>query len=155
MRLHSDQSTNIATLGSPDGGPVTRSLSGQLTALFATVLEGYDRQDLMVQMTIEYQYAIAADRNSVRIPVLVLPPTSVGAGMVAADGVSPDVERLVGDLARTTEQWFDTTRPSPTGGLLALTLIITSALTADPAPIVSLDNLQLPIQYVSPPLATG
>ncbi|WP_157043214.1 hypothetical protein [Rhodopseudomonas palustris] len=150
----SSQPVQVAELGSLDGNPVTRSLQDQLTAVFAALLKNYVADTITVQMECSYSYAINPALSLVSLPVVMQPPTTVAVAAGPPQPQQPDLAGMIATLSGAIELWFDANEPHAENGQLDFVLTIMSSMTVHPMPLVRLDNLQLPIIYVDPPLKT-
>jgi hypothetical protein len=150
----SSQPVQIAELGSPDGNPVKRSLNAQLTAVFAALLKDYIADTITVQMECSYGYSINPALSLVSLPDLMQPPTTVAVTADPSQPQRPDLAGMIENLSGAVELWFKSNEPQPTNGQVDFVLTIMSSMTNHPMPLVRLDNLQLPIIYVDPPLST-
>ena len=145
----------IAELGSSNGDPVKRSLNAQLTAIFTALLKDYIADTITVQMECNYGYSINPALSLVSLPVLMQPPTTVAITIEDhLQPLQPNLAQMIDNLSGAIELWFNANQPHATNGQLDFVLTIMSSMTIYPMPLVRLDNLQLPIIYVDPPLST-
>jgi hypothetical protein len=133
---------NLATIFSTGrNAPVNRPLDCQLGLLYDALFENAGTDDVTMQASLYYEYAISTGIAKVRLPVYLMPPTQTqlrdgGSGTPLADVIAMQV-------AGWTE-WFDKHLPEETGGSLVLDLTLMSDLTARPMPILHLTGLYVP-----------
>lgn len=144
-----DQAIDIAAIGSGTG-PVSRSLTGQLTTLFDALLTGVTLPTLSIQVRTVYSYS-KTSFATVELPVFMQAPLSVDiAG--TGDGT---LDAMIRTWAGAISLWFSTNVPSGTGGRLGFDLRIMSDLTQQTMPLVHLSALTLDLDHVQPPLTTA
>jgi hypothetical protein len=130
-----DLATIYAT--GPDD-PVQRPLECQLGLLYEALFANAGTDDVTMQATLSYEYAINGAIAKVRLPVYLMPPTRTklrdgGAGTPLADVVAMQV------AGWTT--WFEANQPETSGGSLLVDLTVMSDLTSRPMPILRLPRL--------------
>jgi hypothetical protein len=150
--IASNTPVNIATLGTPEGNPVSRSLDAHLTALFAALFENRFAGDVTLQVEISYAYALASTLGSlsVPLPVALQPPLWVKVGDTGS--ASTALATMIADLSAATRHWFTSYAPSLLLGVLNFDVKIMSNLTKQPMPLLELTALTLPVQYIAPAL---
>lgn len=147
------QPVDIATLGSPGGGPVRRSLDEQLTALFTELFEGGFEGVTTIQFDVAYSFAFTSglDGLAVAIPVAVLPPMKVTVPDGKANEDPLPISDLVAKLNAAMQDWSQAYAPSRQDGMLAFNLTIMSNLTMEPMPLLNLMKLELSVDDIVPP----
>jgi len=150
--IKSAEPVPVATLGSGDGKPVTRSLDAHLTALFTALFENSFDGDSTIQLNAGYDYAFTGQLTemSVPIPVAVMPPLSVNIGGQGQSDIT--VANMVTTVSDAIAKWADTYAPSNQSANLIFGLTIMSNLTENPMPLLGFSDLILEVQYISPAL---
>ncbi|BAI76249.1 hypothetical protein AZL_d04230 (plasmid) [Azospirillum sp. B510] len=143
-----DQAIDVAAIGG--SGPVSRTLTGQLANLFATLLTGVTLPTLSIQVRTVYGYA-KTSFATVELPVFMQAPRSVAIFGTGEGTLDAMIEAWTGAISL----WFATNAPSGTGGRLAFDLRIMSDLTKQTMPLVHLSSLTLDLDYIDPPLTTA
>jgi hypothetical protein len=137
-----DDAINLATIFSTGpNDPVKRSIDCQVGLLYDALFENAGTDDVTMQASLYYEYAINSGIAKVRLPVYLMPPTRTqlregGSGTPLADVISMQVAGWTG--------WFDANTPETTGGSLVLDLTVMSNLTIRPMPILHLTGLYVP-----------
>ncbi|HKP77071.1 MAG TPA: hypothetical protein VJT67_16185, partial [Longimicrobiaceae bacterium] len=142
----------LPLIGSDNGNPVTRPLDAQLNLFFDRLLEKNTQPTLTFQVEVTYEYLVNPQLGPVTLPVIMQAPLTVGVTpSEAAPGAPPTRQEMVERWSQAILRWFTAYTPS-CGGTLKFDLTTMSDLTEQPLPLLRLSNVQLPIQYVSPPL---
>jgi len=127
--------------------PITRSLEEHLQALFHELLKKNQEPKLLIQVEVTYEHKIHFDLAPVALPLLMQAPLEVEiVGGIPAE--------MISQWRRAIELWFSTYVPSAGGGTLWFDLTIMSNLTKQPMPLLRLNRLYLPLEYIRPPLKT-
>jgi LysM repeat protein len=150
--IDSSDPVDVAAIGA--SGPVPRSLSDHLGALFAALLfdsPGKPKaSDVTVQVEAVYRYPLNAALDPVPLPVLMQPPLTI---TLVAEAGKTSLDDMVAQWVAAIELWFESNVPLA-GGNLGLDLTIMSNLTQHPMPLLRLRQLYLPVAYVvDPPLS--
>ena len=153
--ISTSQPVDIATLGSPGGRSVQRSLDAQLCALITALFEGGFEGVTTIQFDVAYSFAFNSrlDNMAVTIPVAVLPPMQVTVPGTKDDNTeAPPIANLVATLSAAIRDWSKAYSPSPQNGLLSFNLTIMSNLTMEPMPLLNLMKLELKVDDIVPQL---
>ncbi|UCZ75913.1 hypothetical protein LHK94_02535 [Dickeya zeae] len=148
--LRADRPVNIATLDSPDGSPITRTLEQHLSALFNALFDSNVSGDSTIQINSTWIYRLTTELSgmSVPLPVAIMPPLPVN---IDGKGVSPlPLNEMVSTLSTTITDWQQTYKPSTLQATLTFDITIMSDLTVNPMPLLNLSALYLPVQYITP-----
>ncbi len=153
--IRSQQALNIATLGTGGSQPVTRSLDAHLTALFSALFTQSISADSTLQIDATYFYTLgdALTGMPVPLPVLVMPPMTINV-----DGSDPSVtslSQMVAQLSKAITDWAQAYLPSARDAQLVFDVTIMANLTENPMPLLDLSGFELPVTYISPPLASN
>lgn len=150
--LRSDRPVNIATLNSPDGNPIPRTLELHLTALFNALFDINVSGDSTIQINTTWIYSLSTELSamSVPLPLAIMPPLSVN---IDGKGTSTlTLHDMVATLSATITHWVQTYNPSTLQARLEFEVTIMSNLTVNPMPLLNLSDLYLPVQYIAPAL---
>lgn len=146
-------SINIATLGTPNGAPLTRSLADHLTALLTSLTASSAAGDVMIGIQASYRYRLAPDHDLTTVlPVLLLTPRNVAVG---PEGTSPiSLVQLIGSLRDGIEAWGRESgiEMVPSTRQPALKFDITFDQAQQQAPVLRSTELVLPLIHIAPPL---
>ncbi|MEN3754061.1 hypothetical protein ABC733_19590 [Mangrovibacter sp. SLW1] len=150
--VRSRQTFNIATLGMEGGQPVSRSLDAHMealfNALFAQSLSG--NSTLQINVTYFYTLADALTEMAVPLPVLVMPPMTISVD--GSDLSVPSLSQMESQLSDAVIDWAQAYQPSARGAQLVFDVTFMSNLTDNPMPLLDLAGLELPVEFISPPL---
>ncbi|SDQ98193.1 LysM peptidoglycan-binding domain-containing protein [Pseudovibrio sp. Tun.PSC04-5.I4] len=149
--LSSQKTLNIACLNNPTGEPFKHTLQEHLNHLFIALFEGEYTGDVTLQLNIGYDYHLCEGLTdaSIDLPIALLPPTQITieeSGKPAGD--------IIASLAGSITKWASQHKPSRHKAELRFAMNIMSNLTENPMPLLSLENIILMIDDISPPLAS-
>ena len=145
--LFNDDQINLATIFSENTDkqpkPVRRTLECQLTLFYEALFANAGTNDVTLQLSLYYEYAINPAIEKVRLPVYLMPPTKTA---IRAGGSGRwSLAEVITNQAKGWETWFDTHTPETGGGRLIFDLTVMADLTARPMPILKMTGLYLPV----------
>ncbi|SNR54837.1 hypothetical protein [Puniceibacterium sediminis] len=144
--LMNDTPVNIATIYStgPDV-PVKRPFADQLAALYTALFRNAGTADVTLQLTLYYAYSINTGLEPVRLPVFLMPPTTL---TLPAGGIFDTTTAPIPQQAAAWADWWATNLPSEEGGQIQLSLTVMSDLTEKPMPVLKLTGGYIDIKDV-------
>ena len=154
--LDKDEPIDIALIGSNNNRPVSRSLVNHLSALFTKLFEKTRESTVMIQIECCYEYTINEGLAPISLPIFLQPPHSFNVETDSKPpaggciGGSADQLPAVCDWASAINAWLQANRPSETNAVLHFDMTIFSNLTKRPMPLLSMRNLRLAMEYVTP-----
>lgn len=153
--VRSRQALNIATLGTGGDQPVARSLDAHMAALFSALFAQSFSGNSTLQINVTYLYTLAdtLTQMSVPLPVLVMPPLAVNID--GSDSSVPSLSQLESQLSEAVIGWAQAYQPSARGAKLVFDVTVMSNMTDNPMPLLDLAGLELPVEFISPPLPTN
>ncbi len=146
---------NIAALDA--AGAATRSLSDQLKNLFNHLLERDQQPTISLGVEVAYHYALNPNVPAVALPVFLQTPLNVrvkenkqakGAELPEA----PTLDQVIAAWTSALQNWFETTLPPGTDGVLQFSLTLMTNLVEPPMPLLWARNLELQLEDIVPPL---
>jgi hypothetical protein len=143
--------SEITTPPPADPVPISRSLFAHIEALFAALLVSNSQPTLTIQVEVAYAYPLNPLLEPIVLPVLMQAPLDVAIISQGTSGPLPLAE-MTQNWATAVTRWFSTRTPPLAGGQLLFDLRIMSNLTEHPMPLVQLEQLFLPVEWIVPPL---
>ena len=142
-----DEAINLATIFSTGPkAPVKRPLACQLAVLYDALFAQAGTDDVTLQATLYYDYAINPGLANVRLPVYLMPPTLT---KLRDGGFGTPLEDVIAMQVAGWNTWWQANAPETAAGSLALDLTVMSNLTARPMPILHLTGLYVPLVDLS------
>ena len=151
--LQFNEPINLATIyAKSKSEPVTRSLTCQLTVFYKALFQNTVTDNVSIEMTVHYEYAISSQVQKIQLPVELMPPTLTDL-TGSASGSDPQplpLDKVIADQVKGIDTWFKTHKPKETDGSLVFNVTIMSTLTAKPMPLLKLTNLYVDLDNLEP-----
>jgi hypothetical protein len=144
-KLDTSEPIDVGAIGSPR----RRSVTAHLTSLFQALLGEKGGPPVTVQLTAKYSHSINAQLEAVRLPVSLVPPTTVDPIIteLTDDGTRP-LPDLLASAGSAIEQWLAHYAASPDKGVVHMDLAFMSNLTSQPMPLLRLRGLYLSVDDI-------
>lgn len=148
-----NESIYIAEITNP-GKPEKLNLAKHLQNLFKTLLSNSNNLDQVIKVECLYQYNLqgTADFNQITIPVLLATPTLFKLGTdwnIGTEGdYCKDSDSYTCNITTTVLNWFKDNQPFLNNGILKWVINLYD-VGDNKLPILTLNNLVLPVAYVT------
>lgn len=153
--ITSDQTVDIAKLGSSTDEPVKRSLKEHLKVLFDELLKDSPAGNVTIQTEVIYNFSIIDSTSESVLPDLVVsnsillqPPLMV---IIEKTTNPKNIENMVSQLADGINYWCEKNKPVESKAFLKFKTSIMSNLTYQSTPLITLTNLFLFMEYIVKP----
>ncbi|PAV10658.1 hypothetical protein ASJ81_01695 [Methanosarcina spelaei] len=153
--ITSDQTVDIAKLGSSTDEPVKRSLKEHLKVLFDELLKDSPAGNVTIQTEVIYNFSIIDSTSESVLPDLVVsnsillqPPLMV---LIEKTTNPENIENMVSQLADGINYWCEKNKPVESKAFLKFKTSIMSNLAYQSTPLITLTNLFLFMEDIVKP----
>jgi hypothetical protein len=145
--ITNDEPWNIATLGSQDGSPQSRTMLGHLSQMIGTLFPNFDGAKYEVRLSCRYAFALAGGKGLNEDLVTTLP-------ILMGLRIKPDAlaGSYAADLEAEIKLWLSTNQPSLEDASLRFSVDVFSKLDEDSnssLPMLRITSLKLDLGDVS------